>query len=288
MFPSGEPSRKNNYFCNICNKSGHTPDRCFKNPSNPRFEGGGPSGMQGGFMPPKYFCDICQKPGHTADRCFKNNQGGPLNPGDIGGGRPGGKPSFFCDFCKKPGHTADRCFKNPNNPNMHEKPTPVKFHCDICNKDGHTADRCFKNPNNENSGFPGGPKPHGGPPKYFCEICEKPGHTADRCFKNPDHPKNQQGGGMFGGGFPGGDSFHSKPMGGGGAKYFCQYCQKPGHTADRCFKNPNNSGGGMGVGPTRSPVTRFCENCNNPGHTAEYCQMKGFSGGMGMMNDEHR
>jgi hypothetical protein len=112
--PSGMMPPK--YFCDFCQKPGHSTDRCFKNPQNPQSQGmfsppfgggnggGFPGKMQG---PPKYFCQICQKGGHTADRCFKN----PQNTGMNAGGPQRSNVPRFCANCQQPGHTADRCQK---------------------------------------------------------------------------------------------------------------------------------------------------------------------------------
>jgi len=90
---------------------------------------------------------------------------------------------------------------------------------------------------------------------------------------------------MFGNPFGPSDPFGGKMQ--GPSKYFCEICNKSGHTADRCFKNPQNSG--MTSGPQRSNIVR-CQACGGSGHMAENClnaiqgDNKGYGGFPGLQD----
>jgi hypothetical protein len=194
------------------------------------FQNNNPSGGQNsnGMM-----CTFCNKAGHTADRCFKN-------PNAQGQNQQ--RPPMQCSICNKTGHTAEKCFKNPNSNQQQMGQNQMgqnQMQCPICNKMGHTAEKCFKNPNNSQQQMG---QNQMGQNQMQCSICNKSGHTAEKCFQNPNNPRNQQNPMQSSNNprsmFPNaGDQGNT-----GQSKFFCTNCNKPGHTADRCFKNPQNVG----------------------------------------------
>lgn len=55
----------------------------------------------------------------------------------------------------------------------------------------------------------------------------------------------------------------------------CSYCNKPGHTANQCWNNPN----GSRRPPDNPPGRQTCNNCGKPGHAASECWNKSNNGG---------
>jgi len=125
-FQSGLGSKPpSKYYCDICQKPGHSSDRCYKNPQNAQ-----PQGMFGS----------------------------PFGPSDPFGGKMQGPSKYFCEICNKSGHTADRCFKNPQNSGMTSGPQRSTIvRCQACGGAGHSAESCLNAIQGDNKGYSGFP-----------------------------------------------------------------------------------------------------------------------------------
>lgn len=108
-----------NRTCQLCNKTGHTANECYKIAE----------------------CQTCHKVGHPADRCRGN-----VNSQTT---------KLICQYCNKPGHAATNCpdlqglLYRPSDPRSEAR---AQMHCQLCEKSGHTAatyrDRPQPNRNN--------------------------------------------------------------------------------------------------------------------------------------------